>query len=233
MGLIADGDDQVGKCADRRQSPRGRAREVEPGTRRRGDGTGMHPPGWVRAGRHRRCLRHLLPQRRRQLTASRVAGAHEQRPSRRDAPTGHEPVEGFAEQMHVPPTTVAARTRPPDHPDPLEDIEVMRQQVRRDPHQPPQLQRRAVRDGQLVHQRQPHGIGERAMTGSPIGQGGRGHDIRLVTRPQLTQSFLSDLAAKCCTGESGVESRCSGGDRRPWEVHRSCHGVVGSGLIES
>ena len=110
----------------------------------------------------------------------------------------------------------------------------MRQQVRRDPHQPPKLQRRAVRDGQLVHQRQPHGIGERAMTGGPIGQGGRGHDIRLVTRSQLTQFALSDPVAACCTGQSGVNLDVAVavaiGDHARSIVRAM---VVGTGLIES
>ncbi len=78
-----------------------------------------------------------------------------------------ETAERVGSQVDVAAAAVAARTRPFDEPDPLEDVEVVGQQVRLDPEAAAQLDRRPVRGGQLVDDRQPDRVAERRVACCP------------------------------------------------------------------
>ena len=90
--------------------------------------------------------------------AARVLGAHEQRLTGYHTPTVMETRQGAAKEMHIPAAAVATGAGSVDHPDLLEHVEMMGQQVRLDPDQPAQLDRRSIRRRQLVDDSQAHRI---------------------------------------------------------------------------
>ena len=90
-------------------------------------------------------------------------GAHEQDRLAANAGARKELVEGVSLQLHVTPSLVAARSLPCDQPDLLEHVEVVRHQVRLDAGEMAQLDRGAIRDRQLVDDRQADRIAQRAV----------------------------------------------------------------------
>jgi hypothetical protein len=69
-------------------------------------------------------------------------------------------------EVEVAPTAVAAGSAAADQTDGLEDVEVVGEQVRRDGNEAPQLDRSAISGGELVDDRQPHGIAQRRVAGT-------------------------------------------------------------------
>ena len=156
--LIAHRDHEARQLADLAEGARRRTGEIETGARGRRDRPRVHPVCWMRAGRIGRGSSDRPPQDGRELTASRVPRAHEQGSTGSHPPTRRQVRQRLSQQMHVPAATVATRFRPVDHPHRLEHVEVVGEQVRLDPDQPPQLNWCPIGRQQLVHDRQPHRI---------------------------------------------------------------------------
>ena len=85
-------------------------------------------------------------------------------PARRAPGAGQQAVEGVAVEVDVAAASVAAGAAAGDQPDLLEHVEVVGEQVRRDPGEVLQLDRGAVRAGQLVDDGEAGRIAERGVS---------------------------------------------------------------------
>ena len=102
VGVVADGDDQVGRVEDVGRWRGGSGTRVRPSAAGDGDRAGMRPARGVGAGGGGRDRAGVVPQRGRELGAGRVVGAHEHHPLRARAPAdparGSRPARGCREQ---------------------------------------------------------------------------------------------------------------------------------------
>ena len=169
VGPVADGDHQrrdradvverLGVWPSARSRPARRAAATAPGWTR--------SAGWVPA-RSPAAPASAVHSAAASWERAEFARAHEQRrlrPAMRSA--GREPVEGVRDEVHVAAATVAARPGPVISPTAFEDVEVVGQQVRLDAERAAQLDRRTIRPGELVDDRQPGRVTERGVPVPP------------------------------------------------------------------
>ena len=166
VGPVADRDHQRRPSAELVEAFRVGSGEVETGPAAGGDGARVDAVGRVGAGAVRALVGELGPQGRGELGSGRVVGAHEQRPLSGSAPARRERAEGVAVEVDVAAAAVAAGSAAADQADVLEHVEVVGEQVRRDGDEALQLDRGAVGGGELVDDRQPHGIAQRRVAGA-------------------------------------------------------------------
>ncbi len=170
VGHVADGDDQVAvvpDLADVAGPQPGQRQAVAPGG---GDRAGIDPRGGVGPGRYGRDGAGPAPQRRGQVRAGRVGGAHEQHPPRGAAGRGGQRVQRAGDQLQVGAAAVALGPAPGDDPGLLQHVQVVGEQVGRHGQHGGQLGRRRVPGQQGVGDLQPRRVGQRRVHSRPPGQ---------------------------------------------------------------
>ncbi len=160
MGTVAHGHHQVGLRVPRRQGPRSGRRQVETGALRRCDGSGVDPLGGVRAGAVGRLAGALAPHRRGARGAGRVVRADEQGPAATGPGEGTRARQRVVAQADVAPAPVARGDAPLDEPDPLQDVEVVGQQVPGQTEPGAEVRGRPVGCAQVLDDRQPHRLAQ-------------------------------------------------------------------------
>jgi len=131
-----------------------------------GNGTRGDRSGWMGAGRCRRYSTGPAPQRRRQMRAGRVRGAHEQHP-RRARWRPDQRIKRTRDKPHVTTTAVTLRTAARDKPGLLKRVQMVREQVGRHRQQRRQLRRGRVASAERVDDLQPGRVGQRRMHRGP------------------------------------------------------------------
>jgi hypothetical protein len=168
VGTVANGDDQIGRTSDVIEGTRSRSAQVEAGTGSGPDGFGVDARRRLGPGAGGDDLMAGVPQGDGELGAGRVGRTDEEDAVGGQAaggltgqgqPVRHEP--------EVPSAAVPGRGHSFDETGPLEHAQMVGQQVRLDAEPLKEIGGRAIRDGELVDDRQPVSVRQRSMDGHP------------------------------------------------------------------